>query len=220
MLSDSRPVVAIDGPAGAGKSTVARSVAEALAIGYLDTGAMYRAVTAAALRHGVDLADRAALADLARRLDLVVTADAVTIDGIDVTEEIRGRKVTEAVSIVAATPEVRAELVDRQRRWIATHDGGVLEGRDIGTVVVPDADLKVFVTATPRVRAERRVAQSGGSVDEVEAAIAERDRRDSERADSPLRPAEDAVIIDTSVMTVAAVVERITDLLGAEQEGS
>ena len=205
-------VIAIDGPAGAGKSTVARAVASALGLDYLDTGAMYRAVTAAALRGEVPLDDHRALADLAARLALDVEVDRIAIDGVDVTEEIRGPEVTAAVSRVAAVPEVRAVLVDRQRRWIHGHGGGVLEGRDIGTVVVPDATVKVFVTATPRVRAERRVAQSGGVVEEVAAAIAERDRRDSERADSPLRPADDAITIDTSDLTVAEVVEQITGL--------
>ena len=149
-------VVAIDGPAGSGKSTVARSLAERLGLRYLDTGAMYRAVTFAALRRNIDPADGEPVAALARRVDLDVTLEYVRVDGVDATIEIRGPEVTRAVSTVAANADVRSELVARQRDWAAKHGGGVIEGRDIGSVVFPDAELKVYLDARPEVRAARR----------------------------------------------------------------
>ena len=152
-------VIAIDGPAGSGKSTVARRLAVRLGLDYLDTGAMYRAVTFAALRRGIDPADTGPVADLARVVDLDVTTDHVRVDGVDATIEIRGPEVSRAVSLVAANPEVRAELVRRQREWAYERSGGVMEGRDIGTVVFPDAMLKVYLNARPEVRAERRAAE-------------------------------------------------------------
>ena len=210
-------VVAIDGPAGAGKSTVGRAVAGRLGLDYLDTGAMYRAVTFAALRRGLDPSDEDDVAELAETVDMTLTptpdGTVVTVDGTDATIEIRGREVTAAVSAVAANSRVRAELVRRQRRWVAEHDGGVVEGRDIGSVVFPDAALKLFVTASPRVRAERRVAELGGDIGEVEASIIERDRKDSTRADSPLAEQSDAVVVDTSSLSVDEVVERVLALL-------
>jgi CMP/dCMP kinase len=206
-------IITIDGPAGAGKSTVGRAVAERLGLEYLDTGAMYRAVTLAALNRGIPVNDGAAVAELARHLDLLVDDRAVVVDGVDASADIRGRAVTEGVSAVAANTPVREELRARQRRWAATRGGGVIEGRDIGTVVFPDATLKLFITATPRVRAERRVGEIGGLVDDVEASITERDRRDMTRADGPLRAADGAVVIDTTGLTVPEVVERIVGLL-------
>jgi cytidylate kinase len=206
-------VIAIDGPAGAGKSTVGRAVARRLGLEYLDTGAMYRAVTFAALRRGVPVSDGAAVADLARGLELSVSESGVVVDGVDATTAIRGREVTEAVSVVAANTPVREELRARQRQWADARGGGVIEGRDIGTVVFPDATLKLFVTASPRVRAERRVAELGGDVDEVAASIAERDRRDMTRADGPLKAADGATVVDTTGLTIDEVVERIVDLL-------
>jgi cytidylate kinase len=210
-------VVAIDGPAGAGKSTVGRAVAARLGLDYLDTGAMYRAVTFAALRRGLDPADEADVAELSEALSLDVRSGpdgtVVLVDGVDATIEIRGREVTSAVSAVAANSRVRAELVRRQRRWVAEHGGGVVEGRDIGSVVFPDAALKLFVTASPRVRAERRVAEIGGDVAEVEASIIARDRKDSTRADSPLAEANDSVLVDTSELGVDEVVDRILGML-------
>jgi CMP/dCMP kinase len=212
-------VVAIDGPAGAGKSTVGRAVAQRLGLEYLDTGAMYRAVTFAALRRGVDPADEHDVAELCESLELAVGSDpsgtVVVVDGVDATIEIRGREVTSAVSAVAANSRVRSELVRRQRRWVADHHGGVVEGRDIGSVVFPDATLKLFVTASPRVRAERRVAEIGGDVADVEASIIERDRKDSTRADSPLTEAAGSVIVDTTGLSVAEVVERVLAHLGS-----
>lgn len=205
--------IAIDGPAGAGKSTVAKALASRLGIAYLDTGAMYRAATLAATRRGVDLDHADAVAAVVDDAQMEFWPDRVVIDGSDVTAEIRSREVTDAVSTVAAHSAVRRRLVDRQREWVRDHRGGVLEGRDIATVVLPDATLKVFVTATARVRAERRVSQSGGDVDEIEAAIAERDRRDSARADSPLTETAAYHVIDTSEMSAEQVVAALLDLL-------
>jgi cytidylate kinase len=206
-------VIAIDGPAGAGKSTVGRAVARRLGLEYLDTGAMYRAVAFAALRRGIPVTDDAAVAELARTLDLAVSEDAVVVDGVDATTGIRSREVTEAVSAVAANTPVREELRARQREWADARGGGVIEGRDIGTVVFPDATLKLFVTASPRVRAERRVAEIGGDVDDVAASITERDRRDMTRADGPLRAADGAAVVDTTGLTIDEVVERIVELV-------
>jgi len=219
MVSTEAPpvVVAIDGPAGAGKSTVGRAVADRLGLQYLDTGAMYRAITFAALRRGLDPADEDNVAELSASVDLSVESGpngaVVLVDGVDATIEIRGREVTSAVSAVAANSRVRSELVRRQRRWVSDHDGGVVEGRDIGSVVFPDATLKLFVTASPRVRAERRVAEIGGDVAEVEASIIERDRKDSTRSDSPLTEADGSVLIDTSGMSIDEVVDQVLALL-------
>jgi CMP/dCMP kinase len=206
------PVIAIDGPAGAGKSTIARLAASRLGIGYLDTGAMYRAVTALALHKGVPVEDAAAVARLAEGCRLDISSDKVTIDGLDVTVEIRSARVTASVSRVAANPGVRAAMGAHQREWGIRHRGGVLEGRDIGTVIFPDAALKVFLTASPRVRARRRAAETGEDVDVIEQSIIERDRIDSTRATSPLAEANDAVLIDTSDMSIDDVVDRIVAL--------
>ena len=208
-------IVAIDGPAGAGKSTVGRAVAARLGLQYLDTGAMYRAVTFAALRRGIDPADEDDVASLAAAIEMTLDGSAVIVDGVDATVEIRGREVTAAVSAVAANSQVRAELVRRQRSWVAEHGGGVVEGRDIGSVVFPDATLKLYVTASPRVRAERRVAEIGGNVDDVEASIIERDRKDSTRADSPLMESSDAIVVDTTGSSVDEVVNQVLGLMPA-----
>lgn len=217
VIVDGRPatpvVIAIDGPAGAGKSTVGRAVADRLGIGYLDTGAMYRAMTFAAQQRGVVEGNLDEIAEMAPTVDMSVEDGVVTVDGVDATTAIRGRDVTEAVSQIAANPAVRAVLVERQRTWVAEHGGGVVEGRDIGTVVFPDADLKLYVTASPRVRAERRVRELGGDVDEVEASIIQRDRYDSSRQHSPLSEAADAVLVDTTGMSIDEVVEHIVGLL-------
>jgi len=208
-VSADRFVIAIDGPAGAGKSTVARAVAAELGLDYLDTGAMYRAVTFAVLRRGVSVTDTVEVARLATVIDLEMTPATVVVDGVDATAAIRGREVTDAVSAVAANQAVRTVLVDRQRAWVAERGGGVVEGRDIASVVFPDAALKLFVTASPRVRAQRRVAETGGDVREVEASIIERDRRDSTRDSSPLLVATDAVEIDTSDLAISDVVAEV-----------
>ena len=209
-------VIAIDGPAGAGKSTVARALAARLGLEYLDTGAMYRAVTLAAMRRGIDTTDLEQVAKLAEDVSLEVGEHGVLIDGFDATTEIRSREVTTAVSAVAANSGVRAELVRRQRRWAGERGGGVLEGRDIGSVVFPDAELKLYLTASPRVRAERRVAEAGGDVDEIEAAIERRDRHDSSRSDSPLVEADGSIVVDTTGLSIAEVLARIEQLLERE----
>jgi CMP/dCMP kinase len=206
-------VIAIDGPAGAGKSTVARALANRLGLEYLDTGAMYRAVTLAAMRRGIDLADVEQVAKLAQQLTLEVGEHGVLVDGIDATTEIRSREVTTAVSVVASNSAVRAELVRRQRNWANQRGGGVLEGRDIGSVVFPDADLKLYLTAAPRVRAERRVAEAGGDVDEMTEAIELRDQYDRKRADGPLVQADGSIVVDTTGLSIDEVLERIEQLL-------
>ncbi len=208
-------VVAIDGPAGAGKSSVGQAVAERLDLGYLDTGAMYRAVTFGVLQRGIDPHDDAAVASAADAIELHLADGTVTVDGHDATTAIRGREVTAAVSAVSANSAVRSVLVDRQRCWVSEHGGGVVEGRDIGSVVFPDALLKLYITASPRVRAERRVAQTGGEVAEVEASIIARDRFDSGRADSPLMQAGGSVVIDTSSMSLDDVVEQVVSMADA-----
>jgi cytidylate kinase len=207
-------VIAIDGPAGAGKSTVGRAVAARLGLDYLDTGAMYRAMTFAAQRRGVPVGDLAEVAAMAPAVDIDIADDgSVVVDGVDATKAIRSREVTAAVSQIAANPAVRAVLVEQQRQWVRSRHGGVVEGRDIGSVVFPDAALKLFVTASPRVRAERRVGEIGGSIDEMEAAIVARDRFDSTRDHSPLTETDDAITIDTTGMTIDEVVDKIVGML-------
>ena len=213
-------VVAIDGPAGAGKSTIAKALASAIGIEYLDTGAMYRGVTFEVLRRGLEATDLAAVARIAREIDFVQTRDSLSVNGIDATAAIRAPEVDAAVSHVAANSAVREEMRTRQRQWISDHGGGVVEGRDIGSVVFPDATLKVYLVASPMVRAKRRVAQHGGDVDEIARAIAERDERDSTRDDSPLRQMPDAVIVDTSERTVDQVIDEIRGLLAARSKTS
>ncbi len=212
-MADPLLVIAIDGPAGAGKSTIGKALARELNLDYLDTGAMYRAVAWLAMHRRMSLIDGDAVAAVARGMLLVQDDTSVRVDGHDVTTAIRTTELSEATSIVAAHPGVRAELRERQRAWAREHGGGVIEGRDIGTVVFPDAILKVYLEASPRVRAERRVAQTGGSVDEIERAIAERDTRDSTRSDGPLRRDDAAVHVDTSHRSVGDVVAHIVSLV-------
>jgi cytidylate kinase len=204
-------VIAIDGPAGAGKSTVARGVAAALGFTYLDSGAMYRAVALAALRAAADLGDGQALGALARGLDLALDGASVLLDGEDVAEEIRTPEVTAAASRVSVHPQVREAMVAQQRGVIAA-GRYVAEGRDIGTVVSPDSPLKVFLTASPEERARRRAAESGEDAEAVLAAMRDRDRRDSEREHGALRAAADAVEIDTTGFSIEDVVGRVVDL--------
>jgi CMP/dCMP kinase len=207
-------VIAIDGPAGSGKSTVARGLARHLGLDYLDTGAMYRAITFAALRRGVDPGDADPTAEIARTVDLDVSTEGVWVDGVDATIEIRGPEVSRAVSLVADNPAVRAELVRRQREWANQRGGGVLEGRDIGTVVFPDADLKVYLTARPDVRAERRAAEiTQLDYETVAADMARRDALDQGRSDSPLRQADDAIEIDTSELTVDQIIAELAGMV-------
>jgi cytidylate kinase len=207
-------LIAIDGPAGSGKSTVARQLAERLGLEYLDTGAMYRGVAFAALRAGVDPADVDDVAAIARRIELRVDAEGTRVDGTDASIEIRGPEVTRAVSIVAANPAVRTEMVSRQREWARSRDGGVLEGRDIGTVVFPDADLKVYLTASPETRAARRSREVSDLDNETLAAdLARRDALDQGRESDPLRTADDAVVVDTTDRTVEDVLDEIVGML-------
>lgn len=205
-------VVAIDGPAGAGKSTIAKALAAKLGVRYLDTGAMYRAVTFAAMTSGIELSNQDLVAELTRKSKMLLTDETVMINGLDATTAIRSSEVTAAVSTVAANSQVRTELRERQRQWIADNNGGVVEGRDIGSVVFPDATLKVYLTASPIVRAKRRVAQSGGNVDEIAASIASRDLQDSSRSDSPLTQTDDAITIDTSDRSIDQVVAQLVEM--------
>ena len=220
-------VIAIDGPAGSGKSTLAQAVADRLGLECLDTGAMYRAVAFAVLRAGGDPSDDDFAAAVARTIDVNIDAGQVLVDGVDATVEIRGSSVDRAVSLVAANPEVRSELVVRQREWVRRRGGGVVEGRDIGTVVFPDAEVKVHLVADPAVRAQRRVDQGGASavgdgadgrtydeaVESVATDIARRDRIDSTRQASPLLRAPGAVVIDTTELTFDETVEQVMRLL-------
>ncbi|MFZ9795661.1 MAG: (d)CMP kinase [Ilumatobacteraceae bacterium] len=213
-------VIAIDGPAGAGKSTIAKALARSMGIGYLDTGAMYRGVTFEVLRRGLEATDVEAVARVAREVVLEQGMDSLRVNGEDATAAIRTPAVDAAVSHVAANSAVREELRERQRKWIAGHGGGVVEGRDIGSVVFPDATLKVYLVASPLVRARRRVAQHGGDVEEIARAITERDQRDSSRDDSPLRQMPDAVVVDTGDRTIEDVVKHISSLVRATRDSS
>jgi CMP/dCMP kinase len=206
-------VIAIDGPAGAGKSSVARGVAARLGFTYLDSGAMYRSVALAALDGGVDLDDPAAMGELASRVDLDVSNGHVRLDGRDVSEAIRSAEVTAAASRAAVHPQVRGTLVQRQRELI---DSGsyVAEGRDIGTVVSPEAPLKVFLTASDEERAERRAAQTGEPRAAVLSSQQDRDSRDRGREHSALRAAADAVELDTTGLPLDDVISQVVELAG------
>ena len=209
-------VIAIDGPAGAGKSTVARGVAAALGFTYLDSGAMYRSVALAALRAGVDPDDADAVSRLARALNIEFEGTQVLLAGEDVSTEIREPNVTEAASRVSVHPGVRTAMVQRQRDLIAA-GRYVAEGRDIGTVVSPDSPLKVFLNASDPERARRRAAETGEPVADVLAAQTERDRRDRGREHGALRAADDAVELDTTGVGVEEVVSRVVAI--ARQRG-
>ena len=220
-------IIAIDGPSGAGKSTLGRRLARELGLLYIDTGAMYRAVALAVAAAGVEASDAGAVAEVARRAAIRLEGDPealrVTLDGRDVSEEIRGESVGHAASVVSAIPEVRRELVRRQREMGAS-GGGVLDGRDIGTVVFPSADVKFFLTAVPEERARRRLDEERSrertqSFEETLADINERDRRDSTRDDSPLRIADDAVVIDTTELSVEDVFQRMLQVVRERQAG-
>lgn len=202
-------VIAIDGPAGAGKSTVARMVAAATGLQFLDTGAMYRCVALAVLRNGTDPADAAAAATVAQSAEVRVDGSTVLLDGEDVSAAIRTAEVNAVVSVIAVHSGVRAVMRGAQRDWAARVGGGVVEGRDIGTVVFPDAVLKIFLTASPATRAARRVLESGGDLAEVARSIEERDAIDSTREDSPLRPADGSITVDSSNMSIGQVVDTI-----------
>lgn len=215
-------VIAIDGPAGTGKSSVARGLATALDAGYLDTGAMYRIVTLSVLRSGIDLDNAAAIAAAVGDVELSVghdpNEDRSYLAGEDVSAEIRGDAVTKAVSAVSAVPEVRVRLVELQRELASAPGNVVVEGRDIGTVVLPDADVKIFLTASAEERARRRHDQNlaGGLPSDYEAVLADvrrRDHLDSTRAVSPLRAADDAIVVDTSAMNQSEVIAHLTELV-------
>ena len=212
-----RCVVAVDGPSGSGKSTVSRRLAAGLGARYLDTGAMYRALTWAVLRSGVELTDTESVAKVAAEADLRIGTDpqgyAVTADGTDVSTAIRGAEVTAAVSAVAAVAAVRELLVDRQRRVIANAGRIVVEGRDIGSVVAPDADLKVYLTASEAARAKRRSAEDAADVAATAVVLARRDRLDSTRKVNPLQQAPDAVVLDTTELGIDEVVARLREML-------
>jgi CMP/dCMP kinase len=204
-------VIAIDGPAGAGKSSVARLVAAALGFTYLDSGAMYRCVALAGIERGADLDDAEAMAALAAGLEFSFDGEVVSLAGRDVSAAIRAPEVTDASSRVSVHPGVREAMVARQRELIAA-GRYVAEGRDIGTVVSPEAPLKVFLTASEEERARRRAAQVGGEQAEVLAAQRERDERDATREHSALRAAVDAVELDTTGLALGEVVARVVAL--------
>ncbi|WP_319463084.1 (d)CMP kinase [Micromonospora sp. RTP1Z1] len=212
-----RCVVAVDGPSGSGKSTVSRRLAVSLDARYLDTGAMYRALTWAVLRSGVDLTDAESVAKVTGEVDLRIGTDpqgyGVTADGVSIDKEIRGPEVTGAVSAVAAVPAVRAILVARQRQIIADARRIVVEGRDIGSVVAPDADLKVYLTASETARAQRRSAEDAADVAVTAADLARRDKLDSSRKADPLQQTPDAVVLDTTELGIDEVVARLRALL-------
>jgi CMP/dCMP kinase len=217
-------LVAIDGPAGSGKSSVARAVAGELGFIDLNTGAAYRAVALLALREGVDLADGASLAGISGRISL--DGGGARIDGRSILEdELRTPEVSAAASTVSARPEVRAVLLDVQReaaRRAREQGGAVVEGRDIGTVVLPDAELKIYLSAAPEERARRRAHQTGreAELDRIREAMKQRDRQDSERASSPLKPAPDAVVLDTTTLSLDEVVSRVLELARGLQKGA
>jgi cytidylate kinase len=213
-------VVAVDGPSGSGKSTVSRRLATALDGVYLDTGAMYRAVTWAVLQAGADLTDPEAVTKIALETELTIGTDPAAphfaANGISVDAQIRGAEVTGAVSAVAAVPAVRKHLVALQRSVIAAAPRIVVEGRDIASVVAPDADLKVYLTASAAARAARRSAEDASDVAATEADLARRDKLDSSRATDPLRQADDAIEVDTTGMGIDEVVAHLKDLLNSK----
>jgi CMP/dCMP kinase len=219
-------IIAIDGPSGSGKSTVGRMLARALNLLYLDTGSMYRAVALAVMESSISQNDDVAVGSLASRVDINLTGKPdslrVTLEGRDVTEEIRTEEITDLSSIISTIPAVRRAMVARQREM--GRQGAVLNGRDIGTVVFPEADVKFFLTASPQARAERRFHEDRAqdpkvSLDETFADMTERDRRDTTRTDSPLKIADDAVIVDSTGLSVDEVFEKMMVAIEAKIEG-
>lgn len=213
-------IVAIDGPSGAGKGTVARTISESLGYRHVDTGAMYRAVAWQALRDGITFDNEDRLAVLARSADIIVEGGVVSINGNDVTRAIRSPEIDKAAAAVARLPRVREVLVGRQRS-IGEQRGVVMEGRDIGTVVFPEADVKIYLDASPEERARRRAndpAHTGGQAGQaaVAASIEARDKSDTTRAASPLTVAPDATLIDTTLMPIQQVVSRVLELVHAK----
>ena len=222
-MSERRPIIAIDGPAGAGKSTVAKHLAAHFGLLNLETGAMYRAFALKALRNGLGLDDAAALQNLAAATSVLLeptpNGNRVLLDGDDVTGEVRDAEVTQAASRVSVHPAIRTWMVDLQRE-MGRNGGVVMEGRDIGTVVFPDADLKFFLDASPEARSQRRYEQVGNAAvvaapETILKELRERDERDRNRAESPLRAAPDAVVIDSTSLTLDEVLVRIEGIVGA-----
>lgn len=205
---DKRIIVAIDGPAGAGKSTIARAVAERMGLLHVDSGAMYRAVALWAVENGIDPQDFNKLVTLAENAQIVLDMGRVYLDGRDVTESIRTPVISRAASKVSSIPGVRRALVALQQEY-ALETSVVMEGRDIGTVVYPHAQVKIYLDASPEVRARRRVDEQGGDYDQVLRDIVERDERDATRPDSPLRQAEDAVYLDSSAMDIEEAIAAV-----------
>jgi CMP/dCMP kinase len=212
-------IVAVDGPSGSGKSTVSRRLAQALDASYLDTGAMYRAATWAVLQAGVDLGDQEAVIKVVGDTDIFVGTEpmraVVTVNGTGVEQAIRGNAVTAAVSAVSAIPGVRQVLVARQKEIIVSAGRIVVEGRDIGTIVAPEADLKVYLTASATERARRRSTETAADQSATEADLARRDRLDSTRATDPLRQAPDAIVIDSTEMDIDQVVRHLREMVNA-----
>jgi CMP/dCMP kinase len=209
-------IIAIDGPSGSGKSTLGRLLARALNLLYIDTGSMYRAVALAVMESSINTSDDVAVGSLARRIDLDLSGDPdslrISLEGRDVTDSIRSDEVTHMSSVISAIPSVRRAMVERQREL--GKRGAVLNGRDIGTVVFPDADIKFFLTASPKERAERRFNEEreknrATSFDETLADMTERDRRDSTRTDSPLAVSKDAIVIDSTGLSVEEVLQEM-----------
>lgn len=217
-------IVAIDGPSGTGKSSTSKAVAAQLGLSYLDTGAQYRAITWWMVTNGIDITDPAAIADAAGKAEIVSGTDpenpTITVDGTDVGGPIRTQEVTSKVSAVSAVPEVRARITELQRSIAASAEKGiVVEGRDIGTTVLPDADLKIFLTASPEARAARRSGElKGADVNATREALLKRDAADSSRKTSPLAKADDAVEVDTSELTLQQVIECVVTLVEEKRD--
>jgi cytidylate kinase len=211
--STNEKIIAIDGPAGSGKSTIAKALANRLNLDYLDTGAMYRAVAFVSIQQNIEIIDEKQVLKVAKEMDFNFDDGVCVVNGHDSTKEIRGPEVTRVVSVVAAMPTVRKEMVERQRFWVEKRGGGVVEGRDIGSVVFPKAKVKVYLTASEEVRAERRIEQEETlDASKVADAIRKRDEADKGRLTSPLLRSEDAVELDTSLMGVEETIEEILGL--------
>ena len=211
-MSDStnEKIIAIDGPAGSGKSTIAKALAKRLNLEYLDTGAMYRAVALISIQQKVEIKDEKQVLAVAKEMDFSFEDGLCVVNGFDATREIRGSEVTRVVSVVAAMPTVRQEMVERQRLWVEERNGGVVEGRDIGSVVFPKAKVKVYLTASEEVRAERRIEQEETiDASKVADSIRKRDEADRGRSTSPLVRSEGAIEIDTSLMGVEETIEEV-----------
>ena len=211
-MSDStnEKIIAIDGPAGSGKSTIAKALSKRLNLEYLDTGAMYRAVALVSIQQKVEIEDEKQVLAIAKEMNFNFENGLCVVNGFDATKEIRGSEVTRVVSVVAAMPTVRQEMVERQRLWVEERNGGVVEGRDIGSVVFPKAKVKVYLTASEEVRAERRIEQEETiDASKVADSIRKRDEADRGRSTSPLVRSEGAIEIDTSLMGVEETIEEI-----------